>query len=471
MDTINLVMLILGLVGILFGFLYGRKRGFKKSLARLIIVALCILGAFIMRGTITEIVLETPVEEGKTIIELLTESLISGENGESMQGLVNVIVNILKMILQIFIFIVTFFVLRIVSMIVYWIVAAVISAKQRGKVREVIATDLEGFETERKLSRKQRRLLELVKEEQATSSEKSDKHENKLVKKTVKRERKKWWGSLVGLAQGALIVTFVVGPLNGLVANVSTLMQSLSSVEIDGSKLLKDDMVSTFEEMGLFTYTDSKLCKLYSVAGDRVYRSVSEVKGEDGKKVNIKSQIEAVDGGVKMVDAVSKLSKVDMENGFTDDVKNELVDIFNDLDAIKGDMSQESIEELDKLMKEALTPMLGEASSELPISLDQINFADVNFAKEGEVITSFYDLIEKTNSDEEINDDELIEEVVTTLSDSTLILPILSQMVEELPEEEKPNYSEEEKSQIEDIINNLTNQENADALKALFGIN
>ena len=63
-----------------------------------------------------------------------------------------------------------------------------------------------------------------------------------------------------------------------------------------------------------------------------------------------------------------------------------------------------------------------------------------------------------------------MEEVVTTLSDSTLILPLVSQIVEDLPAEEKPNFSESDKEQISDIIDNLENQENAEALKKLFGI-
>ena len=64
-----------------------------------------------------------------------------------------------------------------------------------------------------------------------------------------------------------------------------------------------------------------------------------------------------------------------------------------------------------------------------------------------------------------------MEEVVTTLSESTLILPIISQIVDELPEDEKPNLSEEEKATIEDIIDGLENQDNVEDLRKLFGLN
>ena len=64
-----------------------------------------------------------------------------------------------------------------------------------------------------------------------------------------------------------------------------------------------------------------------------------------------------------------------------------------------------------------------------------------------------------------------MEEVVTTLSESTLILPIISQIVDELPEDERPSLSEEEKATIEDIIDGLENQDNVEDLRKLFGLN
>ena len=114
--------------------------------------------------------------------------------------------------------------------------------------------------------------------------------------------------------------------------------------------------------------------------------------------------------------------------------------------------------------------MLGEAAEDLPINLDEISFAEVDFSNEAEVIDSFYGLMEKAENGEELDTDEVLEEVITNLSDSNLILPILSQVVEGLPEEEQLNLSEEDKNKVEEIINGLDNKENADEIKALFGI-
>ena len=484
MDIISIVMLALGLVGILGGFLFGKKRGLTKATIRLFLVAGAALIAFFLRESITETVLNTPIQDNKTILDLMAENLASGENAAQMEGFVNIITNVLKMVLQIFVFIITFFTFRISTIIVYWIIAAIVKSNNKTKVRRIVKNDVESLENGRKLNKKQRRLIasvkanqDLLNQEGLTKKEihKARKHlakdEKVLVKKTVKRDRKKWLGSLVGILQGALVVICVLGPLNGLVCNLSSLVKSLSELEISGEKLLDEETSKTLEEIGIYTYPESTIAKVYTVSGGWLYRSISTVENADGTTTNIESQIEAVDGGVKMVDAVSKLSELNMEEGFNEDVKDELVSIFNELDAIKNDMSEESVEELDKLMKEALTPMLGEAAEELPFDLAEINFADVDFATEGEVISSFYDLYAKSESGEEIDDEEIMEEVITTLADSTLILPVLSQVIEDLPEEEKPNFNEEEKAQIQEIIDGLENTENVDELKALFGLN
>ena len=78
--------------------------------------------------------------------------------------------------------------------------------------------------------------------------------------------------------------------------------------------------------------------------------------------------------------------------------------------------------------------------------------------------------MEKAEKGEELDTDEVLDEVITNLSDSNLILPILSQVVEGLPEEEQLNLSEEDKNKVEEIINGLENKENVDELKKLFGI-
>lgn len=439
MSIIDLVMLAVGAITILSGFIYGFKRGFKKALLRIIILGGCVVLSFLYREKITDVVLNTPISEGKSLLELLTESFASSENAEQMEGLVNVITNILKMVIQIFVFITCFYVLKTVSMIIYWIFSGIITSREKRKVRN--SHKVEG-----------------------------NKLDENRVKLEVKKKRKKWFGSLVGIGQGILIIIFVVGPLNGLVANISSLIKSLSEVEMEGTKIIDDNTVSVLDGVGLFDYSNSTISKVYTLLGDGVYKEVSKIEDENGNTVNIKSQIEAIDGGVKMVDVMSGLSNLDTSEGFTADTKDELVNIFNELDEIKENMSEEGVEQLDNLIKDVVSPMLGEASEDLPINLDEISFAEVDFSNEAEIIDSFYGLMEKAENGEEINTDEVLEEVITNLSDSNLILPILSQVVEGLPEDEQLNLSEEDKNKVKEIINELDNKENVDEIKALFGI-
>ena len=439
MSIIDLGMLGIGAVIILSGFLYGFKRGFKKALLRLVILGVCVALSFLYREKISDIALNTPISEGKSLLELLTESFSSGENAEQMEGLLNVITNILKMVIQIFVFIICFYVLKTVSMILYWIFSGIITSREKRKVRN--SHQVEG-----------------------------NKIDETKVKYEVKKNRKKWFGSLVGIGQGILIIIFVVGPLNGLVVNISSLIKSLSEVEMEGTKIIDENTVGVLDNVGLFDYGNSSVSKVYTLLGDGVYKEVSKIEDENGNTVNIKSQIEAIDGGVKMVDVMSGLSNLDTSEGFTADTKDELVNIFNELDEIKENMSEEGVEQLDNLIKDVVSPMLGEAAEDLPINLDEISFAEVDFSNEAEVIDSFYGLMEKAENGEELDTDEVLEEVITNLSDSNLILPILSQVVEGLPEEEQLNLSEEDKNKVEEIINRLDNKENADELKALFGI-
>ena len=436
MDIFCLIMLVLGCVGIFSGFLFGLSRGLFKSTVRLIIIVVCALLAFVLKEKITNEIVNYPIVEGQSLLELLTGS-ISGENAESMKGLMEVVANIVRMVLQVLVFILTFVVLRTVSMIVYWVVTGIITSIHNKSSKRSYSS--ENYET--------------LTDEEKKALKKKDKVRGRLP------------GALVGLAQAIIVISCVLGPLNGLIVNASSIIKSLSELEMNGSPVIGEDLVDTFDDLGLMTYDDSTVCKVYSITGNVVYEKVATIKDKNGRVINIQTQIEAIDGGIKMVNSVLELTNVDLSNGLTDDTVDELVDVFKELDTIKNDMSDESVEELNKIVKDALTPMLDDVS-ELPINLDEIDFEDVDFAKEGEVIETLYDMMEKAESGESIDKDGALEEVITTLSDSTLILPVLSQ----IDTENTINLSAEDKNKVKDIIDNLPNQENADKLKDLFGI-
>lgn len=483
MDIISIAMLALGLVGILFGFLYGKKRGLTKAIVRLVLIVLAVAGAFVLRESVTETVLNTPIEEGKSIVDLITEGIASGEDAASMQGLVDVIKNILTMVLQVFVFVLIFIVLRIATLIVYWIAVGIVNSIRKGKIKRELNANPESFDGNHKLSRSQVKLLNYVKEDRELLSNRSElnkreiakaerrlkKNQKKLVKKTAKRDRKPWWGSLVGLVQGAVVAIVIMAPISGLVASVGGLVKSLANLEMQGEPMLDAETKQVLDKTGLLEYPESDVAKVYDTVGGWLYQSISKVEKADGTTTDIKTQIEAIDGGVQMASVIAKLAEINMDDGFNTDVRDSFVGIFNELDEIKEGMSPEGVRELDALMKEALGPILSEAGDDLPINLDEISFAEVDFSTEGQVISSFYTLYEQSENGN-LDEDQVMEDVVTTLSESTLILPILNQVFEGLPEEDRPNLDEEEKAEIEEIINNLENQENAEELRKLFGI-
>lgn len=483
MDIISIAMLALGLVGILFGFLYGKKRGLTKAIVRLVLIVLAVAGAFVLRESVTETVLNTPIEEGKSIVDLITEGIASGEDAASMQGLVDVIKNILTMVLQVFVFVLIFIILRIATLIVYWIAAGIVNSIRKGKIKRELNANPESFDGNHKLSRSQVKLLNYVKEDRELLSNRSElnkreiakaerrlkKNQKKLVKITAKRDRKPWWGSLVGLVQGAVVAIVIMAPISGLVASVGGLVKSLANLEMQGEPMLDAETKQVLDETGLLEYPESDVAKVYDTVGGWLYQSISKVEKADGTTTDIKTQIEAIDGGVQMASVIAKLAEINMDDGFNTDVRDSFVGIFNELDEIKEGMSPEGVRELDALMKEALGPILSEAGDDLPINLDEISFAEVDFSTEGQVISSFYTLYEQSENGN-LDEDQVMEDVVTTLSESTLILPILNQVFENLPEEDRPNLDEEEKAEIEEIINNLENQENAEELRKLFGI-
>ena len=125
MSIFSLVMLGIGLIFILFGFLTGLRRGLNKSIIRLATILICVLITFLISKKITDLVLNIPVN-GKPFIEAVSESFVSGDDAESMKGLVDVIINIIKMVAQIIVFIITFTVLRLISMIPYWIISSIL---------------------------------------------------------------------------------------------------------------------------------------------------------------------------------------------------------------------------------------------------------------------------------------------------------------------------------------------------------
>ena len=192
MDVISIVMLSLGAIAVLFGFLYGRKRGLLKAIVRLILVVLAAAGAFFLREMVTSTILNTPFIEGETVISYLTKTLTEGENGQQMAGLVGVLETVLTMVLQIVVFILLFVVLRIASIVVYWIIASIITSAKKARLRKTIEQDVLSLGEKRKLNKRQKSLVNYVKHDQdkVSNNDFANRKEEKRIRRRLNKNEK-----------------------------------------------------------------------------------------------------------------------------------------------------------------------------------------------------------------------------------------------------------------------------------------
>ena len=63
---LSIAIIAIAGVAVLFGFLLGLKRGFDKSLIRIILVAVALVAAWLLREQITNWIMNITVSSGKT---------------------------------------------------------------------------------------------------------------------------------------------------------------------------------------------------------------------------------------------------------------------------------------------------------------------------------------------------------------------------------------------------------------------
>ena len=71
---LSIAIIAIAGVAVLFGFLLGLKRGFDKSLIRIILVAVALVAAWLLREQITNWIMNITVSSGKTVAQTITEA-------------------------------------------------------------------------------------------------------------------------------------------------------------------------------------------------------------------------------------------------------------------------------------------------------------------------------------------------------------------------------------------------------------
>lgn len=177
MSYITIGMIALTAIALIFGTLWGMGRGRNRSILRLILIIVCVLGAIFLRPVITNAIMNLDTGDG-TIAEMLSSSFSQGGD-EMPAAMQNLVVALIEIIFGLVSYFVVFFALRIVTWILIY----------------------------------------------------------PICKIFVKREiiKKKGWGALIGLIQGLVIAFAVVVPLNGL----TTTMGKLSKIEMEGKPMIE----------------------------------------------------------------------------------------------------------------------------------------------------------------------------------------------------------------------------------------
>lgn len=387
MNYLSLGVLVITLFTVAVGALLGLARGWKRSVLRLILVAVSGAGALIMQRSFTNALMNINVE-GQTFQEYL-QSQLPAEIASASE----LMLSIVMILVGIFAFVLLFLAFQFLTWIVFCILKLVLRPL---------------------LGRKSGRLI----------------------------------GALVGAVTGCLIAFLICVPFNGLFLEVA----KLERVEINNEQLIKD----LPGEVSFIGYGESAISKVYTPIGGGFYKLISTGKDGAGKNVNLSAQVDAAVAGSKMADTVQKMSQVDFSSGLTESNIADLRSTLEELDAIKGDMTPEAREALNEMLHSVVDSL----ETELPVDISEIDFSEVNFTNEGALLENLYEY-QNTGTVSDVNG------MVKTLSESTLVLPILaeSDVSVALPEEEK--------AEVAGAIESL---EGADAetvakLKDVFGIN
>ena len=277
-----------------------------------------------------------------------------------------------------------------------------------------------------------------------------------VLKIFVPKGKKRIFGMIVGLVQGALIAFCVCAPLNGLLVDTAKLADLDMGETVD---------TSAVQEIGAQAkaYTDGFVSSVYTSVGGGFYKALTTAENESGAEITISGCVDAAVSSAKITGVFESVANMDMSDGFTEENRDTIHQLFKDLDAIKGEMGEDSME----IVNEIVSATVADFGAELPESvktvLEDFDLSEVNFEKEGDILMDLYDLAE--NSEGEI----AAADVVNTLAESTVVLPVIESVLAsedthiELPDEKS-------KAEVSSAIAGIEDPEVAEMLRNLFGL-
>ncbi len=392
---LDIYILIVTITTVAVGLLLGFLRGSRRAVLRLLLVLLCVVGAYFLKDVVTGLLMKTDIQ-GQTV-----EQMIIGMLPAEMQGMGDAIMPLVTVIISVVSFLLCFGLLLFVTWAILFPILKIFVKK--GKKKHALV------------------------------------------------------GGIVGAVQGVAVAFVMCVILNGLFVNVGNVMAAMEqeqpetnasiflTAEADGNAS-GDGQQSAADISQLITsineYKQSGISKMYSKFGDKAFDLVASVKmtNEDGEteKITLKGQMDAVSGLLKLAKNAEKFSNINFGTngivGCADDIK----EVFDMLDDINKNLNDESRKTLNRVVESVAESML---PPDLPIDVTVIDFTTVDFAVEGQIITDLSAYASKTDAITEQD----AENIVKKVTESNLIIPLLTSTGEidlKLGDEQKAKASE-----------------------------
>lgn len=398
---LDLYILIVTIVTVAVGLLLGLMRGSRRAVLRLLLVLLCVVGAYFLKDVVTNALLQLNIQ-GQTL-----EQIIIGILPAEIQGMSDVAMPLVTVIVSVLSFLLCFSALLFVTWAILF----------------------------------------------------------PILKIFVKKGKKKhaFVGGIVGAVQGVAVAFVMCVILNGLFVNVGNVMAAMENeqqpettasviflaTETDGSSsgggtddgsqsaAQMQQLAAAFKE-----YQASGISQMYSKIGGKAFDLVASVKmtNEDGEveKVTLKGQIDAVSGLLKLAKNADKLQNINFGTDGIVGCADSIKEVFDLLDDINRDLSDESRKTLNRIVESVAENML---PPDLPIDVTVIDFTTVDFAQEGQIITDLSAYASKTDAITEQDAEDIVQKV----TESNLIIPLLTSTGDidlKLGEEQKAKASE-----------------------------
>lgn len=444
LQNLKLEFVVLGLILIplVIGLLLGMLRGSRRATLRLVLVILCIVAAFLLRGVATDFVMQMKIQD-QTVEELILAQL-----PKEVAQFGDKILVIVRLIVTVVLFLALFLVFKLVSWIIIYPICKIFVKKAR------------------------------------TKKDGSHGKKHALI------------GGVIGLVQGAAVAVVLCVVFNGLLVNVGNLLESVDALQQSASSVggatnvsivMTDEDVSnddSGEKNGngetsvdmiqlLTDYKQSSISQIISNGGgDKAFDLVASIKTENGKTLTLTGQLDAINGIIKMLNELVSLNDTlknmgdQLKGGLNGDIASTITGVFNALDDICVNMSDEAKETVNEIMQ-TLADSLDMGS----IDMSVLDFTTISFRNEGQVIANLTEYKDKnfTSLTEEEAQQEA-KDIVGIVMESDIILPLLSANADFTV-----GLTDKNKDFAVSVIEDLEKDENVDEkkvemLKHFFGL-